>query len=149
MALRKRMIRPDIWQDPDFGMLSSLAKLVFIGLISLADDEGKLNGHPIVIGSALFPYRNVEFEEVMQTLIEIEQKLKSVIFYKYKDEMFIWLKNWEKHQTIRADRKVKSIYPDPPAEIDNEKKAIKRGNSCDDIRKQLEEKGILKKKTLI
>lgn len=38
---RKRMIDPSIWINEDFGTLSNLAKLVFIGLFSLADDEGR------------------------------------------------------------------------------------------------------------
>ena len=33
---RKRMIDPSIWQSEDFGKLSTLAKIVFIGLFSLA-----------------------------------------------------------------------------------------------------------------
>ena len=38
---RKRMIDPAIWQSQDFSRLSMLAKLVFIGLFSYADDEGR------------------------------------------------------------------------------------------------------------
>ena len=38
---RKRMIDPSMWINEDFGTLSTLAKLVFIGLFSSADDEGR------------------------------------------------------------------------------------------------------------
>lgn len=36
------MIDPNIWQSEDFAGLSTLAKLVFIGLFSNADDEGEI-----------------------------------------------------------------------------------------------------------
>ena len=38
---RKRMIDPGIWQSEDFAKMSTLGKLVFIGLFSNADDEGR------------------------------------------------------------------------------------------------------------
>ena len=38
---RRRMIAPEIWESSSFSKLSNFAKLIFIGLISNADDEGK------------------------------------------------------------------------------------------------------------
>ena len=52
---RKRMIDPGIWQSEDFGHLSTLAKLVFIGLFSQADD-GRGRGKAQYIKNTLFPY---------------------------------------------------------------------------------------------
>lgn len=52
---RKRMIDPNIWDSEDFGKLSDLSKLVFIGLFSLADDEGRGRCNPGYLKSKLFP----------------------------------------------------------------------------------------------
>ena len=52
---RKRMIDPNIWQSEDFSKLSTLGKLVFIGLFSLADDEGRGRCNP-VYQRAAHPY---------------------------------------------------------------------------------------------
>ena len=41
------MIDPNIWQSEDFSKLSTLGKLVFIGLFSLADDEGRGRSNPV------------------------------------------------------------------------------------------------------
>ncbi len=38
---RKRMIDPNIWQSEDFSKLSTLGKLVFIGLFSLLMMKGE------------------------------------------------------------------------------------------------------------
>ena len=50
------MIVPEIWQSESFAQLSILAKLVFIGLFSNADDEGRGIANPVYIKSILFPY---------------------------------------------------------------------------------------------
>ena len=50
---RKRMIDPNIWQSEDFSKLSTLGKLVFIGLFSLADDEGRGRCNPVYLKSTL------------------------------------------------------------------------------------------------
>lgn len=41
---RKRMIDPGIWTDDDLGRLGFAERLLFIGLFSLADDEGLIRG---------------------------------------------------------------------------------------------------------
>ena len=66
---RKRMIDPNIWQSEDFGKLSLLAKIVFIGLFSNADDEGRGRANPVYLKSTLFPY-----EESMRSA-DIEKNL--------------------------------------------------------------------------
>ena len=53
---RKRMIDPNIWQSEDFSRLSTLGKLVFIGLFSLADDEGRGRCNPVYLKSTLFRF---------------------------------------------------------------------------------------------
>ena len=39
---RIRTIKPEFWEDEDVGRLSPMARLLFIGSWSLADDEGLL-----------------------------------------------------------------------------------------------------------
>ena len=41
---RKRMIDPNIWDSEDFSKLSILGRLLFIGMFSNADDEGRGKG---------------------------------------------------------------------------------------------------------
>lgn len=116
MAIRRRTVQPNIWQDTEFGLLSPLAQLIFVGLITQADDEGRLNGHPAIVSSMLFPYRTVALEEVMDALAEIERRMRNIIFYEVEGQMYIQFKNWLKHQTLREDRTTKSIFPPPTAD---------------------------------
>lgn len=53
---RKRMISPNIWYSEDYSKLSKLARLVFIGMFSQADDYGYGRANPVFLKSLLFPY---------------------------------------------------------------------------------------------
>lgn len=97
---RKRMIDPNIWQSEDFGSLSDLAKLVFIGLFSLADDEGRGRCNPVYLKSTLFPYKEgLRSADVEVALSEISRTM-SVVFYSCDEKSYYSLYNWSTWQKI-------------------------------------------------
>ena len=107
---RKRMIDPNIWQSEDFSKLSTLAKLVFIGLFSLADDEGRGRCNPVYLKSTLFPYEeSIRSTDIDKTLSEISSNM-SVIFYSCDGSNYYSLYNWNTWQKI--DRPSESKIPD-------------------------------------
>lgn len=109
---RRRMIDPNIWQSEDFARLSTLAKLVFIGLFSQADDEGRGRAKPIYIKSILFPYdEKVRLIDIETALSEIALNL-SVTFYSADNgNEYYSLDNWGNWQTI--DKPKPSKIPSP------------------------------------
>lgn len=112
---RKRMIDPNIWQSEDFSKLSTLAKLVFIGLFSLADDEGRGRCNPVYLKSTLFPYEEcIRSADIDKTLSEISSNM-SVIFYSCDGSNYYSLYNWNTWQKI--DRPSQSKIPDYNKEI--------------------------------
>ena len=107
---RKRMIDPNIWQSEDFSKLSTLAKLVFIGLFSLADDEGRGRSNPVYLKSTLFPYEeDIRSADIDKTLSEISSNM-SVIFYSCDGSNYYSLYNWNIWQKI--DRPTESKIPE-------------------------------------
>ncbi len=109
---RKRMLSPDIWESESFSSLSDLARLVFIGLISLSDDEGRGKANPSYIKSMLFPYdEGRRVADIKSALLEIARCM-SVQFYSINGNDYYALTNWEKWQTI--NRPTKSKIPSPP-----------------------------------
>ena len=106
---RKRMIDPGIWQSEDFSKLSTLAKLVFIGLFSNADDEGRGRAKAAYIKSILFPYdEGMRVIDVDKTLSEIASNM-SVTFYLHDDNEYYSLDKWSKWQ--RVDKPSDSVLP--------------------------------------
>ena len=97
---RRRMIVPEIWQSESFAQLSILAKLVFIGLFSNADDEGRGIANPVYIKSILFPYDDgMRVIDIEKALSEIGQFM-SVTLYTHDGRKYYALDNWKKSQTI-------------------------------------------------
>lgn len=107
---RKRMIDPNIWQSEDFGRLSTLAKIVFIGLFSLADDEGRGRCNPVYLKSTLFPYEeNIRSTDIDKTLSEISSNM-SIVLYSCNGSSYYSLLSWNEFQKI--DRPSPSKIPE-------------------------------------
>ena len=114
---RKRMLSPDIWESQSFSSLSDLSKIVFIGLISLADDDGRGKANPAFIKSTLFPYdENRRVAEVKSALSQIA-RCTSTQFYSVNGNDYYFLKNWTEWQKI--DKPSKSKLPPPPSATDS------------------------------
>ena len=111
---RKRMIDPNIWQSEDFGKLSNLAKIVFIGLFSLADDEGRGRANPMYLKSTLFPYNEgMRSADIEKALSEISSNM-SVIFYSCDGSNYYSLLSWNTFQKIdkATDSKIPAFEED-------------------------------------
>lgn len=108
---RKRMIDPSIWQDEEFGSLTALAKVLFIGLFSNADDEGRIRANPAFLKSTVFMYDNLDIIKIKETRDEVIQKIKSVKFYEVDGKEYIQLANWSEYQHLRKERIQPSSLP--------------------------------------
>lgn len=118
---RKRMISPEIWQSEDFSKLSTLAKLVFIGLFSNADDEGRGRARAVYIKSIVLPYEEgIRVADIEKSLDEIAANM-SVIFYAHDGNEYYELTNWQAWQKV--DKPQKSKVP----AYDTEHSEIVRG----------------------
>lgn len=97
---RKRMIDPGIWTSEDFSNLSMLARLIWVGLISNADDEGRGRANIAYLKSQLFPYDDeLSLKKIENALKEIEKSM-SIKFYAVEGKKYYQLTKWEKFQNI-------------------------------------------------
>ena len=106
---RRRMIDPNIWESEDYAQLGVLAKLVFIGMISNADDEGRGRASAVYLRSKVFPYdESIRSQDVSDALDEISSSL-SVMFYRLNGNEYYAMRNWKKWQ--RVDKPQPSNIP--------------------------------------
>jgi hypothetical protein len=110
---RKRMIDPSFWIDEKLGTVEPFVRLLFMGLISQADDEGRLNGHPALIKSLIFPYdHEITIESVESWLVLLSSPdRKLIVRYEVDHQKYILIPNFKKHQTINKPQKSK--LPEP------------------------------------
>lgn len=108
---RKRMISPGFWTDEKLGACSRDERLLFMGLISNADDEGRLPGHPAMIKAMVFPYdEDIRFADIGRWLQNLAAK-GFIKVYKVGEQQYIWVKNFRKHQFIQ--KPTTSVLPSP------------------------------------
>jgi hypothetical protein len=108
---RIRSVKPDIWQDEGFGNASHQARLLFIGLITQADDEGLLNGAPRLLWSLIYPWEDFDPDSLDEWLAELEGA-RLIQRYDKDGRNYIALPSWKKHQKI--SHPTRSKLPRPP-----------------------------------
>lgn len=108
---RIRTIKPEYWSDERMATVSLEARLLFLGLFNLSDDEGRLRGHPALIRGALFPYDDLTVAQVDGWLAELESAGR-IQRYRVDGEAYVWVRNFAKHQKI--DHAAPSKLPAPP-----------------------------------
>lgn len=108
---RKRMLSPEIWDNDRFGSLSLLAKIIWIGMISNADDEGRGRAAASYLKGRILPYDELRIADIDKALLEISQKM-SVKLYEIEGSRFYELTHWQNWQSL--NRPTKSKLPAPP-----------------------------------
>lgn len=104
-------IDPDIFADDDFFVLPDKTKLLYIGLIALADDQGRVRAHLQLLKSKLFPADSLDLQNINHRL-EILAKARFIILYEVDGKQYIQMRDWWKQQT--NNRPKPSKYPAPP-----------------------------------
>lgn len=105
------MVDPHIWEDPSFNSLSLQARLVFIGLISNADDEGYFRSDGGSIKRLLFGFDELKKEQVSLWLTEIHKNIKSIHFFTKNKEVYGHFIKWNEYQKQKKDRILLTTYP--------------------------------------
>jgi len=98
---RKRMIDPAIWTDEKFGCLSIRGKVIYIGLFSNSDDEGRGNGSPKFLKIAILPYdEKTTIKQIESACKEMVDCGMSIIFYQDGDKTYYQFLKYHEWQTI-------------------------------------------------
>jgi hypothetical protein len=109
---RIRTIKPSFWSDEAVADLSMNARLLLVGLISFADDEGRFLASISAVSGYVFPHDDVSPTKLRKWMDEIENA-GIVRFYSVSRREYGAFPNWSKHQ--RINRPQKSALPQPPA----------------------------------
>lgn len=95
---RIRSIKPETWTSSDFIRLSNVGRLLFIGLISNADDYGRLHANPEHLAH-LICAQGTELDEVKQQLRQMA-KQGMIVSYRDAGKPSIAIANWAAHQRV-------------------------------------------------
>jgi hypothetical protein len=105
---RIRTLKPEFWSDEKLSPLPPIDRLVFLGLISLSDDAGRLLDNVKAIDGFVFP----ETEDSAKKSLELLAGLGRIIRYRSTSgQKLIQIANWHRHQKI--DKPSKYTLPGP------------------------------------
>lgn len=105
---RSRNIKPGFFVNEDLVELEYGARLLFIGLWTIADREGRLEDRPKKIKMSLFPADNADIDQWLQLLNN------AGFIHRYDAEgiKYIQILNFKKHQNPHV-KEAKSTIPAP------------------------------------
>ncbi len=108
---RIRSLKPEIWMSPQVMNLSHGARLLFIGLITQADDEGRGSADVRKLKASIFGGDDVTSVDVQGWLSECSVNGLAILYHAENHGDLYALPSWGSHQSI--NRATKSRYPSP------------------------------------
>jgi len=109
--LRIRTIKPDFFTSESVLDLSPLARLLFIGLWTEADREGRLRWRPKTWKYRFLPADNCQILDVVDELLAGDKP--SIVRYAHGGADYAYIPGFPKHQVIN-NRETNSTLPPPP-----------------------------------
>jgi len=122
-----RLINKRIWKSETLMDLTPTQLLLWIGLITTADDQGRGRAHPGLVRSEVFPVRDIGWDEIATTMQRFAE-MGMLILYTDGTTSLYQIANWwdEKYQGGMAWARP-SEYPAPDGWIDRIR--YRQGNS--------------------
>ena len=108
---RKRMIDPKFWQDDKMMSLTSMHRLLFIGIWNFSDDVGIHKNSNSMLKAEVFPCDDITVEKVGELKDELIQQQLIVPFNSEGIELF-YVKNWTIYQYIQKPVPSKYTLPE-------------------------------------
>ncbi|MND93607.1 hypothetical protein D3C80_857990 [compost metagenome] len=105
---RSRNIKPGFFTNDELAECSPYARLLFAGLWTIADKEGRLDDRPKKVKAMVLPFDDVDCNDLLQQL----HSHKFINRYQVNDEQFIQINNWKKHQNPHC-KEAASEIPEP------------------------------------
>jgi hypothetical protein len=106
---RIRTLKPEFWQDEKLAPLPTIDRLVFLGLISQADDAGRLVDNPRLLNGLIFPMTDDDCRQSLETLARLGRIIR---YTSASGQRLIQIAKWCDHQ--RVDKPSRHVLPPVP-----------------------------------
>lgn len=113
-----RFIHPKVWTSSDFTALSMTGRVLWFGLISIADDWGRLKYDVDRIRRQVFPDDDVKNRIIQELLVKMETRKMLLVYDDGNGQQLIWLPTFREHQPMRyrGDSSLVAHLDDPDPE---------------------------------
>lgn len=122
--MTRRMLDSAIWHNEKFGTMPAMARLLAIGVINHADDQGRGKANPVYLRSQIFPYDDVTASDVAQWLRMVADN-ETITIYQADGKEYYQVLNWWQYQAHQYA--MPSQYPKPDGWSDRIRKSLTKG----------------------
>ena len=122
---RARNIKPGFFKNEDLVELPFEYRLLYIGLWTLADREGRLEDRPKRIKMEVFPADDVDIEAALTAL----HSVGFVQRYEIDGRRYVSIPAWKKHQNPHCREAASKIPPPPKTSASTVQAQCKHGTS--------------------
>lgn len=112
MIPRARLLYTSIWHSEQVTQLKPLERLLFIGMVTIADDDGRFKADERFLNSQIFPYDSFQATKVAKMRENIHS-IGLIYVYKVENTLYAVHPNWTRFQKLRLDRVKPSEIPPP------------------------------------
>ncbi|EPG8763704.1 hypothetical protein JAG56_004869, partial [Raoultella ornithinolytica] len=105
---RSRNIKPGFFTNDELAECQPLARILFAGLWTIADKEGRLDDRPKKIKVMVLPFDDADCDVLLQQL----HQHKFINRYQVNGDSYIQISNWKKHQNPHC-KEAASEIPEP------------------------------------
>lgn len=98
MTVKRRMIHECLWSSEHFIDLTMQQRLLWVGLITTADDQGRGRAHPGLVRAAIFPFDVIAQDDIQKDL----EKLRDtglLILYETEGRIYYQVVKWWEYQS--------------------------------------------------
>lgn len=115
---RRRFLHPVLWEDEAVAKMTRDERLLFIGMVTIADDEGRLVGSPAHLLGAIYPHDDISPALVRKWRDGVVDKNPNVVVYQSAGRDYIHFKKWGEWQ--KPSHAARSKLPRPSGKIREE-----------------------------
>ena len=109
---RGRVIDNRIWQSEKVSKWDYFTRLLFVGMVTNADDQGRGRAHSNLLASTIFPYDGVSSDEIETALQKMVDSKAVIVYIPDGTPALYQIKKWWDYNT--ASFALPSKYPAPP-----------------------------------
>lgn len=122
--MARRMIDDSMWSNERFAEMPMGARLLQIGIINHADDQGRMKANPIYLRAQVFPYDDVSPKQIHEWLTLMATN-DTIILYEVDGRAYLQLTNWWKYQALQYAQP--SQFPRPAGWKDRIRRTLTKG----------------------
>ena len=118
---RIRTIKPEFFLDDELAELPMVARMLFVGLWTISDCEGRMEDRPKRIKAQILPFDDCDVDGALQSLDD------SGFIQRYEADggKYIVVTNFRKHQRLSGiEAQSRSVIPPPGSGCEEEKQGI-------------------------